>query len=99
MRDTDEMDVIRHKAVSPDVKAVFAAVVLEPGEVLTIVLLCFKDGLPVVASLGYMMGVAECDCSCYSWHCEYLSTVPCVVNKNRRIKIAYFYSTLTDTYR
>jgi hypothetical protein len=68
LRHADKMHVVVHEAVGPYIKPVFAAIGLQPFQILDKILICLKDGLPVIASLGYMMRISFGYGSRYSWH-------------------------------
>jgi len=51
MGDTDNMDMVRHQAESPDIQAVAEGVLSQPIEIANVVLTIIKDGLAVVAPL------------------------------------------------
>jgi len=68
LRHADKMHMVIHQTIGPDIKPVFAAIGLQPFQILDKVLIALKDGLPVIASLGYMMRISFCYGSRYSWH-------------------------------
>jgi len=78
---TDEVNMICHKAICPDVHRAFFTVFFEPFKVVTVVVIALKYRLSVIASLGDMMGIPFCDNSCYSRHDTRLYSGMGFVNK------------------
>ena len=62
--DCDYMDMVCHEAVGEVLEAVFVGLVFEMVEIDAAVVVDEKDVPAIVASLGYVMGIACHDCSC-----------------------------------
>jgi hypothetical protein len=58
------MDMVCHEAIGEELEAVFVGLVFEMVEIDAAVVVDEKDVLAIVASLGYVMGIARHDCSC-----------------------------------
>lgn len=55
MRDANDVDMVRHQAVGPDIQAVTECILPQPIEVAHIIRLIIKDGLAVAALLDDMV--------------------------------------------
>ena len=62
------MDMIRHEAIGPYVKAVFRCKSGEKFQIPCIIALFGEDGLPVISPLRDVVGITNCNGSGYSWH-------------------------------
>jgi hypothetical protein len=56
----DNMDMVRHEAIGPDVETMFPGVLIEQFQIAGIILRRGEHGLPVIAPLGDMVGVTYC---------------------------------------
>jgi hypothetical protein len=68
LRNDDEVDVVGHEAVSPDLEALGAGAVAEPDEVALVVVGSEEDQLGAVTALGDVVGEAGDDDPCVSGH-------------------------------
>ncbi len=55
----DDMDVIRHEAIGPDFKVVLPGVLSEQLQVTVVIIHLGEHVLPVIASLGDMVGITD----------------------------------------
>jgi hypothetical protein len=58
--DADDMDVVRHEAISPDFEVALPGILGEPFQIAGVILRHGEDGLPVIAPLGDVMGITYC---------------------------------------
>ena len=55
---TNKMYMIGHQAICPDLKIIFPAILFQPEQILTEIILILKERLLVVASLGDVMWIS-----------------------------------------
>jgi hypothetical protein len=59
LRNADEVGMVAHEAVSPDLDGIVQRIFLEPSEIEKVISFLLEDGLLVVPTLGNLMGVAD----------------------------------------
>jgi len=72
-RNRTKMDMIAHETVGPYRKGISPAVLLQPLQILKIILIVFEDSLTVVATLCSMMEKPDRNSSGYSRHASLIN--------------------------
>jgi hypothetical protein len=83
-RHTDEVDMVAHEAIGPDLHRISLAVLFEPFEILQVIDICPKNHLAVVATLGDVVRKSLRYCSCDPGHGRNLVLEVPFVSKNGR---------------
>jgi hypothetical protein len=83
-RHTDEVDMVAHEAIGPDLHSISLAVLFEPFEILQVISICPKYHLAIVATLGDVVRKSFRYCSCDPGHGRNLLFEVPFVNKNGR---------------
>jgi hypothetical protein len=55
LRDANEMDMVRHQAIRPNIDGIAIGVFLKPTQIMLIVLGIFEDCLSIVTTLGHLV--------------------------------------------
>ena len=67
-RDGDEMDMIRHKTIGKKLKLVLRGIISDESEIVIIIGVFQEYNLPIVASLGHVVGIIRHNNACDPWH-------------------------------
>jgi hypothetical protein len=81
---TNQVDMVAHETVGPDIEGISFAVLLQPFPILEVILICLKDPLAVIAALRDMVGKSSRYRSRDPGHGKDISFEKLVLKKNRR---------------